>query len=148
MDHQRQEERMHLQEQFDDCSSKARIACKKEGDGFLLDCWCDDVHTFSFHFRNESPPKKHRDLGMSPLHSRCLSLMDDSPEKCCCCWYDDLRTTLPCIMASQERKSCAMIEGACSKGRSGLPESTHQEEVKKKEDLQEVIGIIKTASFK
>ena len=29
MDHQRQEERMHLQEQFDDSSSKARIACEQ-----------------------------------------------------------------------------------------------------------------------
>ena len=53
-----------------------RITFKKEGDGFQCDSLCTDGYTYTFYFRNQPAPKKYLDDGLSPLHARCMIILD------------------------------------------------------------------------
>ena len=57
-------------------ADKRRITYKNEGDGFQADALCDDGYTYQFYFRNHPAPQKYLSKGLSPLHSRVLSLFD------------------------------------------------------------------------
>ena len=58
-----------------------RINFKKEGDGFQCDSICSDGYTYSFYFFNQPSPKKWIDKGLSPLHARCMALIEQLPGK-------------------------------------------------------------------
>ena len=58
-----------------------RINYKKEGDGVQYDTVCSDGYTYSFYFRNHPAPKKWIELGLSPLHARCMALIEQLPGK-------------------------------------------------------------------
>ena len=62
-------------------ADKLKIKFKREGDGFMADCWCDDGFTYSFYFRNMPPPQKHLRLKSSAFHSRVLGLFDTLPHQ-------------------------------------------------------------------
>ena len=55
---------------------KQRIKYKTEGDGFHCDELCDEGYMYQIYFRNHPNPEKYLKLGMSPLHSRILALID------------------------------------------------------------------------
>ena len=63
------------------CSMTTVIKFKKEGDGFLVDCWADGGYTYAFYFRNDLPPAKYKATGLSALHKRCLAIYDSLPHK-------------------------------------------------------------------
>ena len=37
----------------------------------------DDEYTFYLYFRNESVPKKHIEMGLSPMHARILYMLSN-----------------------------------------------------------------------
>ena len=60
---------------------KKRITYKTEGDGFQCDALCDNGFTYQVYFRNHPAPEKYLKIGMSPLHSRVLALLDCVKDK-------------------------------------------------------------------
>ena len=74
-----------LDEQTIGCKGKhpdiIRISFKKEGDGFQCDSLCSDGYTYTFYFRNQPSPKKYLDMGLSPLHARCMAILDQVDKK-------------------------------------------------------------------
>ena len=67
-----------------------RINYKNEGDGFQCDALCSDGYTYSFYFRNQPAPKKWMDKGLSPLHARCMSLIEQLQGKNYMIYLDNL----------------------------------------------------------
>ena len=55
---------------------KQKIKFKREEDGFIADCHCDNGFACSFHFRNMPPPTKHVRLTLISLHSRLVDLFN------------------------------------------------------------------------
>ena len=123
------------------------IKFKKEGDGFLVDCWADGGYTYAFYFRNDLPPAKYKATGLSALHKRCLAIYDSLPHKNYKVWTDNLYTSYPFILASLKHPAHVMVEGVCRKGKRGVPDCIKQEEVPahKKRKLAEVVGTLKAA---
>ena len=60
---------------------KQRITYKKVGDGFLVDALSSEGYTYTWYFRNQIAPKVWTDKGLSPLHSRVMSLFQQIPNK-------------------------------------------------------------------
>ena len=78
-------EKCSIDEQTIGCKGRhpdiIRINYKREGDGFQCDALCSDGYTFTFFFRNQPSPKKWIEKGLSPLHSRCMALIEQLPNK-------------------------------------------------------------------
>ena len=55
-------------------SDKQCISYKCVGDGFLVDALCSEGYTYSWYFRNQAAPRQWMKQGLSPLHSRVMSL--------------------------------------------------------------------------
>ena len=129
------------------CSVTTVIKFKKEGDGFLVDCWTDSGCTYSVYFRNELAPLKCKNTGLSSLHKRCLATYDSLPDRNYKAWIDNLYTSYPFIVASLNHPAKVMVEGACRKGKWGMPEGVKQEEIPlhKKQRLAEAAGTLKAA---
>ena len=69
--------------------NKQWITYKTEGDGFQCDA-CDKSYTHQIYFRNHPSPENYLKLGMSPLHSRVLALIDYVQDKYHVCGMDNL----------------------------------------------------------
>ncbi len=59
---------------------KQRISYKRVGDGFLVDALCADGYTYTWYFCNQLAPKHWIDKGLSPLHSRVMSIFQQLPQ--------------------------------------------------------------------
>ena len=126
---------------------KQRIKYKKVGDGFLVDALCADGFTFTWYFRNQTAPKFWTDKGVSPLHSRVMSLFQQLPDKSknYKCGMDNLfispKFAKICLNQSGRR---IMIHGVCRENR-GIPKSIIQQTVTRKEDILKNKGTVKVA---
>ena len=126
---------------------KQRINYKKVGDGFLLDALSSDGYTFSWYFCNQLAPKTWIDKGLSPLHSRVMSLLQQLPKNTANyrCGMDNLfispKFAKVCMNDSGRR---VMIHGVCRKSR-GIPKCIIQQEVTRKEDLLQCKNTVKAA---
>ena len=69
---------------------KRRITYKAEGDGFQADALCQEGYTYQVFMRNDPAPKKYLKQGLSPLHSRVMSLFDSLTENHHQCAMDNL----------------------------------------------------------
>ena len=58
---------------------KQKNKLKMEGYDLMVECWCDNYFTYSFHFRNMYKPIKYLRLKLSPLRSLVLGLIDTLP---------------------------------------------------------------------
>lgn len=70
-----------------------RIKFKRSGDGFMCDSVCSDGYTYSFFFRNQPSPKVFTNMGLSPLHARTMSLLEQLPGKYYKCSVYNLYTS-------------------------------------------------------
>ena len=126
---------------------KQRISYKRVGDGFLVDALCADGYTFSWYFRNQTAPKMWTSKGLSPLHSRVMSLLQQLPKSTAFyrCGMDNLyispKFAKICYNNSGKR---VMIHGVCRPSR-GIPQCIVQEKVTRKDDLLRSKGTVKAA---
>jgi hypothetical protein len=124
---------------------KLRITYKAEGDGFQCDAMCQDGFTFGFFFRNHPAPKKFTAQGLSPLHSRVMSLFDCLKDKFHRCQMDNLYMSAKFARAAYLHRQKVLIAGVTRKGMRGLPKAVIQEEVKSRRDQLQVRGTVKAA---
>ena len=59
---------------------KQHISYKRVRDGFLVDALCSEGYTYSWYFRNQAAPRQWMERGLSPLHSRVMSLLQQLPK--------------------------------------------------------------------
>ena len=127
---------------------KLRITYKKEGDGFQCDALCQDGYCYSFFFRNEPAPKEFTDMGMSPLHARCMWLFNKLQDKYHHCAMDNLYNSTSFCKRAYNHRMKVMLHGVCRKGKRGLPESVLQAEEKTRAGANNVRGTVKVAVLK
>lgn len=126
---------------------KQRVTFKKVGDGFLLDALCSDGYTYTFYFRNQPAPKSWIDKGLSPLHARVMSLVQQLPNETrnYVCGMDNLYISpkFAKFMLNESGKR-VMIHGVCRPSR-GIPKCIIQNTVTKKDDILKEKGTVKCA---
>ena len=57
-------------------ADKKRIKYKAKGDGFQADASCEDGICFQLYFRNDPENVDYTKTGISPFHSRVMTLFD------------------------------------------------------------------------
>ena len=76
---------------FQGChNDKLRILYKQEGNSFQYNALCSNGYTFAFYFRNNPPPSKYTQQGLSPLHAWVVALFNKLNEKFHHCGMDNL----------------------------------------------------------
>jgi hypothetical protein len=126
-------------------ADKMRISYKKEGDGFQCDAICCDGYTYSFFMRNMPAPKKYLDKGLSPLHARCLFLLDQLKDKHHVCGVDNLYTSARFFREAFTEKNKVLCHGVARKSGRGVPKCVIQEEPKRKTQQDQMRGTTKAA---
>ena len=126
-------------------ADKLRISYKKEGDGFQCDAICCDGYTYSFFMRNMPAPKTYLDKGLSPLHARCLFLLDQLKEKHHVCGVDNLYTSARFFREAFLGKNQVHCHGVARKSGRGVPKCVIQEEPKRKTLQDQMRGTTKAA---
>ena len=126
---------------------KQRVTFKKVGDGFLVDALCADGYTYTFFFRNQRAPQSWIEKGLSPLHSRVMSLFQQLPENVnnYKCGMDNLFMSAKFAkIAMNDSGRKVMIHDVCRQNR-GIPKSIMQEKVTTKQDVLKNKGTVKAA---
>ena len=129
---------------------KQRISYKRVGDGFLVDALCADGYTYCWFFRNQPAPKKWVEKGLSPLHSRVLSLYSQLPKntKNYHCKMDNLFMSAKFAkFAKCSSKVPVLIHGVCRSHNRGLPKCIEQKLLTKKSELAAARGTLKVAKL-
>ena len=129
-------------------ADKQRITYKNEGDGFQCDALCQDGYLYQFFFRNEPAPVEYKRQGMSPLHSRVMSLFDSLEENYHQCAMDNLYNSVNFCKRAYNHEKKVLVHGVTRKGMRGIPKCVIQEEVKSKKGQIEVRGTTKCAVLK
>ena len=124
-----------------------RITYKKEGDGFQCDSICSDGYTWSFYFRNVHAPKCFIDKGLSPLHSRVMSLLSQLPGSNYDVGMDNLYISSRLALFAKQLESKANIHGVCRASGRGIPRCIEQQVGKTKKDIEERRGTLKVAKL-
>jgi len=124
---------------------KQRINYKKEGDGFQADTICSDGYTFSFYFRNQPHPKKYEKDGLSPLHCRCMAMIEQLPAQYYSMGMDNLFSSVKFTRSAFQVKQHVMTHGVVRPKNRGVPEIVMQNEVTRKAELQEARNTLKVA---
>jgi Transposase IS4 len=126
-------------------ADKRRITYKSEGDGFQADVICQEGFTYQVYFRNEPAPVEYTSKGISPLHGRCLWLLDSLKEKFHRCWMDNLYLSAAFPKLCYNHSKAVLIAGVTRKTGRGLPNHVLQEEAKNKRAQMAVRGTVKAA---
>ena len=126
---------------------KLRISYKREGDGFQCDALCNDGYTFAFYFRNEPPPKKYTDQGLSPLHARVMALFDKLDATLYRCGMDNLYNSARFCKHAYNHPSKILIHGVARRNGRGIPSSVLQDEVQNRNEQGKVRGTVKAAEL-
>ena len=121
------------------------ISYKKEGDSFQCDAICCDGYTYSFFMCNIPAPKKYLDKGLSPLHARCLFLLDQLKDKHHVCGVDNLYTSARFFREAFTEKNKVLCHGVARKSGRGVPKCVIQEEPKRKTQQDQMRGTTKAA---
>mmetsp|Transcript_22737 Transcript_22737/g.34392 ORF Transcript_22737/g.34392 Transcript_22737/m.34392 type:complete len:226 (+) Transcript_22737:1278-1955(+) len=123
---------------------KLRITYKNGGDGFQCDAICEDGYTWMFYFRNQPAPKKWIDK-LSPLHSRCMAMMEQLDSEYHNIWFDNLYLSARFAKECLNHEKKVRILGSTQKKGRGLPKCVIQEEVTNKSMKKFVRGTVKAA---
>lgn len=124
---------------------KLRITYKKEGDGFQCDALCDDGYTQSFYFRNEPPPSRYTETGLSPLHARVMSLFDTVEDMYHECGVDNLYMSARFCREAYNHPKKIKLHGVARKSGRGLPDLILQQELQNKKEQDKVKGTVRAA---
>ncbi|KAK3254499.1 hypothetical protein CYMTET_36286 [Cymbomonas tetramitiformis] len=123
------------------CSLKDKIKYKGEGDGFLADAICDRGYVYVYKFRNDHCPVVEKEA--SPLHNRCLWLVEQCKYDWLSITFDNLFTSKKYLEWLYDRKKFGT--GVCRTSGRGLPACVQQDLVTRKADLEAAIGTVKVA---
>ena len=126
-------------------ADKRRITYKAEGDGFQADALCDDGYCYQFYFRNHPAPKKYLEKGLSPLHSRVMTLFDTLTDKYHICGMDNLYNSAAFCKHAYTHKNKVKVHGVTRKGMRGIPKCVKQEELSNKQDQLNARGTVTAA---
>ena len=127
---------------------KMRISYKNEGDGFQCDAICSKGYTYTFYFRNQTPPKKYLDMGLSDTHSRVMGMIDQLPHKNYTLTMDNLYTSAKLARVAFLSLKKVMINGVVRLDRRGVPDIVKQTEVSNKDKVAKVRNTLKVAMLK
>ena len=116
-------------------SDKRRITYKKEGDSFQADALCDEGFTYQVYMRNDPAPRQYIRMGLSPLHSRVMSLFDACKDKYHRCAMDNLYNSAAFCRAAYNHPMKVLCHGVTRKGGRGIPDIVKQEEELNKEKM-------------
>ena len=103
------------------------------------------IHTF--YFRQQPPPKKYTDTGLSPLHSRCLAMINQLPSKHYTLGMDNLYTSVRFARAAYLTDQKVMIHGVIRPVKRGVPEIVRQVDMSTKEDKAEARNNLKVSKL-
>ena len=95
--------------------------------------------------RNDPAPKKYLKQGLSPLHSRVMSLFDVVKDKYHHCTMDNLYNSAAFCKAAFNHRAQILCQGVTRKGMRGIPASVIQQEVTRKKDQIKARGTVKAA---
>ena len=124
---------------------KLRITYKNEGGGFQCDALCDDGFAYQVYFRNDPAEDKYLKMGMSPLHSIVVSLLDTVKDKYHIYGMDNLYNSAIFTKACYKHPKKVLVQCTCMKGGRGLPPEVVQQDVTGKKSQREVRGTVKAA---
>ena len=129
-------------------ADKKRITYKAEGDGFQADALCDDGYCYQFFFCNDPANAEYVKSGLSPLHSRVMSLFDTLKDMNHVCGMDNLYNSATFCKRAWNHKYRVMVHGVTRKGMRGVPSCVVQDEAKSQKKQLEVRGTTKAAVLK
>jgi hypothetical protein len=129
-------------------ADKLRISYKTEGDGFQCEAMSQDGFTYVVYFRNVTAPRNYLIKGLSPLHSRCLWMMDFLRDKGHRIHMDNLYLSAKFAKACFNHPMQVLIAGVTRKSGRGLPACVLQEEQKNKRLQLAARGTVKAAVLK
>ena len=107
---------------------KLQITYKAEGDGFQADALCDNVYCYQVYMRNNSAPVKYLCQGLSPLHSRVMTLFDSLKDKHHHVGMDNLYNSAAFCKAAFNHEMKVLFHGVARKNGRGIPDCVFQEE--------------------
>ncbi|KAK3240642.1 hypothetical protein CYMTET_49530 [Cymbomonas tetramitiformis] len=125
------------------CAFKDKIKYKKEGDGFLADCICEQGYTYTFHFRHDPTPFPLTQQAASDLHNRCLLLIKRPKFDWNRIWMDNLFTSRRFIQWGYQLK--VLMGGVARTHARGVPDCVMQCEARSKADRERSVGTVKIA---
>ena len=111
-------------------ADKKRITYKAEGDRFQVDALCKDGLCFQFYFRNEPANVDYTKTGISPLHSRVMTLFDSVEEDHRVCGIENLYNSVTFCKRACNHKRKLKVHGVTRKGMRRIPGCVVQEEQK------------------
>ena len=126
-------------------ADKRRITYKNKGDGFQCDALCQDGFCYQFYFRNEPALEEYVKSGLSPLHSRVMSLFDTVKDEHRICKMDHLYNSATFCKIAFNHPKKVMMYGVTQKVMHGIPACVIQEEAKSKNKQLEVRGTLKAS---
>ena len=91
---------------------------------------------------------KYTKVGLSPLHSRVMTLFDSIEDVYHECWMDNLYNSAAFCRHSFLHPKKVMVSGVTQKGMRGIPKCVQQEAVDLVKGQREVRGTVKAAVFK
>ena len=120
---------------------------KNEGDGFQADSLnTAGGYTYAFYFRNQPPPKKYIDMGLSPLHARTAALLGCLTLPWHTIYMDNLYISAKFLRIVFLLFSI-LITGVARQGGRGVPSCVKQSELTKQEEIAEARGTLKIAKL-
>ena len=125
-----------------------RITYKAEGYGFQVDALCEDGFCFQFYFRNDPENLEYNKTGLSPMHSRVMTLFDLVEDDYHVCGMDNLYNSVTFFKRAWNHKRKLKVHGVTRKGMRGVPGCVVQEEQKSRKKQLEVRGTTKAAILK
>jgi len=127
---------------------KRRITYKNEGDGFQCDALCDNSFCYQFYFYNYPAPKQYTGTGLSPLHSRVMSLFDSLEEDYHCCGMGNIYHSTTFYKRAYTHIRKVKVNGVARKGVRIIPTYVKQEEEKNRKKQINVRGVVKAVVLK
>ena len=108
-------------------ADKKRITYKAEVYGFQLDALCEDGFCFQFYFQNDPANIEYTRTGLSPLHSRVMTLFDSVENYYHICGMNNLYNSITFCKRAWNNKSKLEVHGVTRKGTRGIPGCVFQE---------------------
>ena len=118
-------------------ADKKHITYKNKGDEFQADALYNYGYCYQFYFRNEPANENYTRNGLSPLHSRVMSLFDTLKDDYHACSMDNLYTSAAFCKHVYVHPKKVKVHSVTRKGMRVIPLCVKQEEVKnRKKQLQ------------